>query len=49
MLSNSEEESRIVDLLDSNIFQQEIKLPTCSRSTLYVAVRQNIVLSAEMD
>ena len=49
LLSNSEEESRIVDLLDSNIFQQEIKFPTCSRNTLDVAFCQSIAFSAEMD
>ena len=37
LLSNSEEESRNIDLLGSIIIQQDIKVPTCSCNTLDVA------------
>ena len=47
LLSNSEEEIQIIELLDFNIFQK--KFSTCSRDTLDVAFCQNIALSAEMD
>ena len=49
LLSNIEEESQIIDLLDSNMFQQEIKLPTWSCNTLDVAFWGHIAFSAEVD
>ena len=49
LLSNSEQERRIIVLLDFNKFQQEIKFPTWSHNTLDVSFRRNITLSAAMD
>ena len=48
LLSNSEEESQIINLLDSIIFQHEIKFPTCFRNTLHAVSDQIIVHSAEV-
>ena len=46
MMSNSEEESRVVDLMDTYIFQQEIKVLSCS---LVITFCQKNALSAEVD
>ena len=47
--SKSGEESRVIDLLDSNIIQLQLKFPTYFGNILDVAFCRNIALSALVD